>query len=539
MKKNKLINNLLKLPKNQLILLAGVGVIALLIITMIIILLFSGGAKDKTSISFVENDSSIIIDEEDIKNIDYKDYPDTILGASEMATDDYIQDTLFIGDSNTYRMMVYNTATGVSLENAIGVVGMGIQSVTDLKCVSFAGYNKKVTMPEAVKIMQPKRVVITFGTNNLGMGTEAFIGEYKDAIDAIQSAYPYADIIINSVPPFHQVRTDLSIKKVKNFNSALVELAAEEGLKFLNSAEVLTDSKTGYAKDQYMLNDGIHLTKIAFESMFEYINTRTYITEDTRPTLKPVPKRTEVEPFVISGDPHFDYLPPEEDVDIEIAFGVSDSQMGSLSGETVQNVENGEKCTTVTAVPKTGYEFDYWMCTEGSIPDVEDEEIVFSVPGISEEKISVTAVFVKIAPVISLGNLSKTEIKVEETAVTTVSIANADGAQVGYKYDSNIVSVKNGENAGQVIITGASAGTTKIIAYITVDGIEYLSNEIIIKVTAKTPVPTPTPTPTPSPTPEATPSPTTEPTTEPTAEPTAEPTTEPTAEPTTEPTTPV
>ena len=71
-------------------------------------------------------------------------------------------------------------------------------------------------MPEAVKIMQPRRVIIGFGTNNLTMDEEIFIEEYKEGLAAIHEAYPYADIIVNAIPPLDKQRsnTALSMKQV-------------------------------------------------------------------------------------------------------------------------------------------------------------------------------------------------------------------------------------------------------------------------------------------------------------------------------------
>ncbi|WP_348243390.1 hypothetical protein, partial [Salmonella enterica] len=61
----------------------------------------------------------------------------------------------------------------------------------------------------------------------------------------------------------------------------------------LNSAEVLKDSSTGYAKSGYVLSsDGIHLTEQAMDVLFTYIRTHSYITEDTRPALTAVPTHT-------------------------------------------------------------------------------------------------------------------------------------------------------------------------------------------------------------------------------------------------------
>ena len=50
-------------------------------------------------------------------------------------------------------------------------------------------------------MMKPRRVVMTFGTNDTGMEVSDFIAHYTALIQAIQQSYPYTDIIVNTVPP--------------------------------------------------------------------------------------------------------------------------------------------------------------------------------------------------------------------------------------------------------------------------------------------------------------------------------------------------
>lgn len=94
------------------------------------------------------------------------------------------------------------------------------------------------------------------------------------------------DILINAIPPLGQQHSNQSLTQtqVDEYNKALVEMCKEKGWKFLNSAEVLKDSATGYAKSGYVeSSDGIHLTRAAMEALFDYIRTHSCITEDDRP----------------------------------------------------------------------------------------------------------------------------------------------------------------------------------------------------------------------------------------------------------------
>ena len=66
----------------------------------------------------------------------------TILPQTADAGRSYVDDTLFIGDSNTVRYTMYADDTGTAfstLKNNIGVVSMGAGSITTLKCEKFKG----------------------------------------------------------------------------------------------------------------------------------------------------------------------------------------------------------------------------------------------------------------------------------------------------------------------------------------------------------------------------------------------------------------
>ena len=228
--------------------------------------------------------------------IDQGEFSATVLPETEDAGQEYIDTTLFLGDSNTARM--YRMFDYCSYDNAIGSVGMSARSLQKYACVKFSGYGSYVTMPQAVALMQPRRVIVTFGTNDLDPNYSAasFAESYRAGLQAIADAYPAADIIVNAIPPLGRSHSNASLtqSQVDEYNKAIVEMCDANGWKFLNSAEVLKDAATGYAKEGYVeSSDGIHLTRAAMDALFTYIRTHSYLTEDTRPALTPVPKHTD------------------------------------------------------------------------------------------------------------------------------------------------------------------------------------------------------------------------------------------------------
>ena len=291
----------------------------------------------------------------------------TVLGETPDAGRSYVEETLFIGDSNTARYLMYADETGqafTTLDNNIGVVSMGVGSITSLECEKFKGYSGMYTVPESVAMLKPKRIIICYGTNNLsGSSTDAtnFIKTYLQGLQAIEEAWPYCDIIVSAIPPLDRQRenTNLTMTQVDAYNAALVKMCEENGYKFLNSAEVLRDETTGWAKTDYTLSDGVHLSKDAVTAYFQYVRTHAYITEDRRPQpLGTIPTPDGVPANLISEDPI-----AVRGAKVPLEFVATNG--GKLSGATSQLVKKGGTASVVTAIPNEGFVFAGWTASTG------------------------------------------------------------------------------------------------------------------------------------------------------------------------------
>ena len=281
--------------------------------------------------------------------IDQGKFSATVLPETEDAGQEYIDTTLFLGDSNTARM--YRVFDYCSYDNAIGSVGMSARSLQNYACVKFSGYGSYVTMPQAVALMQPRRVIVTFGTNDLdpNYSAAAFAESYRAGLQAIADAYPAADIIVNAIPPLGRSHSNASLtqSQVDEYNKAIVEMCDANGWKFLNSAEALKDAATGYAKDGYVeSSDGIHLTRAAMDALFTYIRTHSYVTEDTRPALTSVPKHTDDKDAVTYTTPVVEATPAaSEEPDSEES---EDSESSSAPTKTETSTVTSESTASST-----------------------------------------------------------------------------------------------------------------------------------------------------------------------------------------------
>jgi lysophospholipase L1-like esterase len=430
-----------RLSKKQLTLIVCLGALAVvLILALVLAAVLPSCAQQPvtSSAGSLPGGSSVAADagyNKDANSIPAAEYAGTILQETADAGDGYVTETLFLGDSNTGRMLAFRDITGVTLNNGIGIESMGITHVTTLACVKFKGM-EAVTVPRAVSIMQPRRVFMNYGTNDTLLPTADFIRIYRAAATAVHEAYPQADIIIGSVFPITKTTTynTLSQTKIDEFNLALVSLAREMEFKFLNWSEALRD-ETGYCERQYMLDDGLHLNQKGMELLFDYFRTHSYITDDSRPKpLKDIPVR-EGTPAGLFPKPAGDAssfslsssLPAEISVTFKAGEG-GDLKMGvNTQLSFTVSVPPGVTTGQVLAVPRTGYVFKYWTVTQGTIADTSNPALpgftvpTYAAPGVA---ITVTAVF-EVPPLITVPTITD---PTNPPAGWTVNITNVPTA---------------------------------------------------------------------------------------------------------------
>ena len=441
----------------------------------------------------------------------------TILPETADAGRSYVDETLFIGDSNTARYLLYANETGTaftSLNNNIGVVSMGVGSITSLKCEKFKGSSAMYTVPDAVAMLKPKRIIICYGTNNLsGSSTDAtnYIKTYLQGLQAIQTAWPYCDIIVSAIPPLDRQRenTNLTMTQVDAYNAALVQMCEENGFKFLNSAEVLRDDATGWAKKDYTLSDGVHLSKEAVTAYFTYVRTHAYAAEDRRPQpLGTIPTPDGVPANLINKDPI-----AVRGAKVPLEFVAANG--GKLSGTTSQLVKKGGTAAAVTAVPDEGFVFAGWTASSGG--SYSSATISFTMPQNADAGgVVLTANFKADA-----HEHEYVEVEGTKTAATCLKAGSAkykckicgeviekDIKPLGHDWDDGV------QKGAEIIYTCKREGCGET------------------KVEAAKATPSPSPTPQPTATPVVTAVPTAVPTQAPTPVPTAVPTVAPTAVPT-------
>ena len=413
---------------------------------------------------------------------------------------DYLNDTLFLGDSNTVRL--YNNGL-ISLQQFCAKEGIGTQVALNEGIVTFKKDSNHYTIPQAVAMMKPRRVVMTFGTNDTGMEVPDFIAHYTALIQAIQQSYPYTDIIVNTVPPVpadHSNYPHMDQAKIDDFNMALLEMCEQLGVRFLNSAEALKGSD-GYGIADYYTSGDIHLKSAGLKAVLNYLRTHALQTEDRRPDTNNIPTRTmeyvsnpssavaapsseavsssESQAESASSSESSSSESTGEEKKFEARYRVDKNGGGTLSvgNDTGNNsvtytVTDPDKSITVTAVPAEGHVFVKWSdgLTSKTRTDTD-----------FKQNLDVTAVFGTAS--VHITSEGKGAVGSSYTFKATLSGKYAKTENLRWYANGQEVTQAAGKSSITVVVDSSMANASyKIHAVVTYNDCKVSSNTLTITI---------------------------------------------------------
>lgn len=398
------------------------------------------------------------------------------------AGEEYLSQTLFLGDSNTVRL--YNNGL-ISLQQFCAKEGIGLHSALQEGIVSFKNNDNRYTIPQAVAMMKPRRVVLTLGTNDTGMAVQDFINNYTALVQAIQASYPYTDIIVNTVPPVpvdHANYPQIEQTKIDDFNMALLTMCEQLGVKFLNSAEALKD-EAGYGRAEYYGAGDIHLKNSGLKAMLHYLRTHAYQTEDRRPDTSGIPIRTleyTSNPSSAVPDSSSEAASSEaEPKEFEARYQVDKNGGGTLASGDVSGksalsyaITAPTQSVSVTAVPDAGYVFVKW--SDGvTKPTRTDTNF--------KQNLDVTAVFSAVS--VQISSDGKGFLGTSYTFKATLKGKYAKAEDLHWYANGQEVVEAAGRTKVTVLVNSEMLNSTyQIYAVLQYNGSSVASNPLVISV---------------------------------------------------------
>lgn len=200
-------------------------------------------------------------------------FPSAILPESADAGEEYLLETVFVGDSITQNFAKLGSLPYSNVWYKASINPMLAKEWT----LEIDGVESGLTLLEAAKKYQPKRMIITMGIGSVGyMAPDVFAGHYRSLIEGVGQVSPETVVIVQSVfPVVHSY--DLAgasaenNTKINEYNYYLAAMCEDMGLKFLNTAEILKNDD-GWGPDDFFI-DGFHPTRVKNEEIMMYVRT--------------------------------------------------------------------------------------------------------------------------------------------------------------------------------------------------------------------------------------------------------------------------
>ncbi len=205
------------------------------------------------------------------------DFSQPVPAADTAVAEEYFGDAVFIGDSRTEGLKMFGGPQNAAYYTSNG---LKVDTVFTRSVIKTAA-GEKVTVIEALRRKPFKKAYIMLGINELGWAySDLFIKQYIEVVDEIKKIAPEAQIYVQSLLPVTKERSQsdeiFNNANIGGYNHLIRQMAAAEGLYYLNVAQCMADAEGNLFSDAS--TDGIHLKKSYCERWFDYLKLH-YVAE--------------------------------------------------------------------------------------------------------------------------------------------------------------------------------------------------------------------------------------------------------------------
>lgn len=209
---------------------------------------------------------------ENIENNESNEY-NSLVPESETVTDDYFNDTVFIGDSRTEGFIMYN---GLSNVTSLTAKGLMVDTAFSKPAINMNG--EKISVMKALSKTKFNKVYIMLGINELGWAySDIFIKKYAEIVDYIREINSDAQIYIQSILPVSYEKSSsdkiYNNAKISEYNELIKKMTNDKQVYYLDVAEIIKDKDGNLPADASL--DGVHLKKEYCQKWYEYLKTHT------------------------------------------------------------------------------------------------------------------------------------------------------------------------------------------------------------------------------------------------------------------------
>lgn len=186
---------------------------------------------------------------------------------------EYFDDALFVGDSITEGIKLYDVMNNATV---LSDVGVNLNDIYTKEVIETAD-GRKIPIMEASANYNPGKIYLLMGINSIAADEESFRASYGRVVDTLITQHPDAIVYIQSILPVtaaYEARPNAVADnaKIDRYNAIIKELAAEKGVYYLNVAEIFKDAD-GCLYASASPKDGIHFGSAWYRKWFDYLRT--------------------------------------------------------------------------------------------------------------------------------------------------------------------------------------------------------------------------------------------------------------------------
>lgn len=193
-----------------------------------------------------------------------------------------VSNATIIGDSNTYRMVINNTAIN-NAKNILAITGVGINNYKTYKNSGCTSACKNSTLADAISKLNMNdlsNVVIMLGTNDFSSNEQVFKINYKELLNEIKNKNDQAHVIMCTIVP---VNDDYSSTITNNDASTISEYIKDIAREY-TGLDIMILDVNNYIQVSDMSRssgDGYHLSISGCSKCADYITKNCYAGKNT------------------------------------------------------------------------------------------------------------------------------------------------------------------------------------------------------------------------------------------------------------------
>ena len=195
-----------------------------------------------------------------------------VVPESDRVLNNYFDDAVFIGDSLTEGIKLYDIMSNATV---LSHTGLGLDNIYTKEVVEQAD-GTKISVIDALELEENVgKIYILMGPNSIGYNKETFISKYGLIVDTVKQLHPDAIIYVQSMLPVTKSNNyKLDNAVIDEYNLALIDMAEEKEVFYLDVNSALK-GPDGALPTEASPADGMHFNATYYQKWFDYLKTHT------------------------------------------------------------------------------------------------------------------------------------------------------------------------------------------------------------------------------------------------------------------------